>query len=264
MTEDGPHTPGRTGDRDATGDQPGRPAARPAAVPDAAAADEPDAADPESVAADYLVDYLGVLLPAPRGSRVRKVLFPDFRAEIGHRPRRARLGLHRAVLPRRRLLQLWLRSHRRLVARISRSAGVPVAERRLPAAAGGEPRGHRGRLPDGVPAAAVAGLSGAPGGVRRRLGGWLPHLRGRAAGDRRGLPAPGGIVALSPWWMLDCTHSSVHPTAPATRTSRLHRIADLAALAAAAPTRTPLESLLDADLSALPPVVGSRSARSRC
>src|SRR5882757_5990441 len=83
----------------------------------------------------YLVDYLGVLLPAPRGSRVRKVLFPDFRAELV--TGRGVSGSDSTVLYFHGggFFSCGLRSHRRLVARISRAAGVPVlsvAYRQLP------------------------------------------------------------------------------------------------------------------------------------
>jgi hypothetical protein len=139
----------------------------------------------------YLVDYLGVLLPAPRGSRVRKVAFADFRAELVAGP--GVRGSDSTVLYFHGggFFSCGLRSHRRLVARISRAARVPVlsvAYRQLPEV-------HLAVTVQDCLAAyrllLSRGYQGPPGGLRGRLGRRLPHLRGRAAGDRRG-PAGAG------------------------------------------------------------------------
>jgi len=61
-------------------------------------------------------------------------------------------------------------------------------------------------------------------------------------------------LRTSPWLDLACTHSSVITNSAGDPYIPVHRIADLAALLRGA-DEDPLESLLDADLSALPPVL---------
>ena len=202
----------------------------------------------------YLVDYLGVLLPAPRGSRVRKVAFHDFRAELV--TGRGVRGSDSTVLYFHGggFFSCGLRSHRRLVARISRAAGVPVlsvAYRQLPevnlaVTVADCLTAYRLLLSRGYQGHQVMFAGDSAGGYLT----FAVALRAIAAG----LPAPGGIVALSPWLDLDCTHSSVHPNSAGDPYIPVHRIADLAALLRGADS-DPLESLLDADLSALPPVL---------
>ena len=202
----------------------------------------------------YLVDYLGVLLPAPRGSRVRKVAFPDFRAELVAGP--GVRGSDSTVLYFHGggFFSCGLRSHRRLVARISRAARVPVlsvAYRQLPEV-------HLAVTVQDCLAAYRLLLSRGYQGHQvvfagDSAGGYLTFAVALLA-IAEGLPAPGGIVALSPWLDLDCTHSAGHPNGAGDPYIAVQRIADLAALLRGA-DEDPLESLLDADLSALPPVL---------
>ncbi|MDT7667221.1 MAG: hypothetical protein QOC74_4 [Pseudonocardiales bacterium] len=201
----------------------------------------------------YLVDYLGLLLPAPRGARVRRVAFPGFKAELvagaGVRgSENTMLYFHGGGF-----FSCGLRTHRRLVARISRAAGVPVlnvAYRQLPevnlAASVRDcleayrlllSRGYQGHQ-------VVFGGDSA--------GGYLAFAVALAA-MAEGLPAPGGIVALSPWLDLDCTHSAAHPNGATDPYIPVQHIAALRALLAGPDDA--LESLLEADLSALPPVL---------
>jgi acetyl esterase/lipase len=202
----------------------------------------------------YLVDYLGILLPAPRGTRVRKVAFPDFRAELVAGP-----GVHGSdstvlYFHGGGFFSCGLRSHRRLVARISRATRVPVlsvAYRQLPEVNLAMTvqdclAAYRLLLSRGYQGHQVVFAGDSAGGYLS----FAVALRAIA----EGLPAPGGIVALSPWLDLDCTHSSVHPNSAGDPYIPVNRIADLVALLRGA-DGDPLESLLDADLSALPPVL---------
>ncbi|WP_331532009.1 alpha/beta hydrolase [Pseudonocardia sp.] len=206
--------------------------------------------------AAFLFDYLGGLLRAPRGTRVRRVRFPRFRAEFVSGPGVPRSGEARGVILYFHgggFMACGLRTHRRLVARISRAAGVPVfnvAYRQLPTATLDETlrdcldayqlllrEGHR---PDRI---VFAGDS---------AGGYLAFAAAlRAAAES--LPAPAGIVGLSPWLDLECRHSRDYPTADTDPYLPKRRVIELAALVTGG--AAPLAPILDADLRGLPPAL---------
>jgi acetyl esterase/lipase len=68
-----------------------------------------------------------------------------------------------------------------------------------------------------------------------------------------GLPAPAGIVGLSPWLDLECRHSADYPTADTDPYLPKRRVIELAALVTGG--AAPLAPILDADLSGLPPAL---------
>ena len=208
---------------------------------------------PRTLRLAYLVDYVGLLLPAPRGSRVRRVQFPGYRGEwvLGPGVR----GSETAVLYFHGggFFSCGLRTHRRLVARISRAAGAPVLSvgyRQLPEVALAATvrdclDAYQLLLDRGYPGESVVFAGDSAGGYLA----FAVALRAMA----EGLPSPSGIVALSPWLDLDCTHSAGHPNAVTDPYISVRQIAALAPLLYGADG--PLESLLEADLSALPPVL---------
>lgn len=147
-----------------------------------------------------------------------------------------------------------IRSHRRLVSRISAAAGVPVLNvgyRQLPQASLAESvrdcldayrflldRGYRG---DQV---VLAGDS---------AGGYLAFAVAlRAAAE--GLPAPAGIATMAPWLDLECRYSLAHPNARSDPYLPLRRVARIIPLLFGG--NPPSDSVLAADpaaLTALPP-----------
>jgi acetyl esterase/lipase len=217
-----------------------------------------------------LLDYAGTLLRAPRGSHVARLTCDGYRAEwvlgpgvsgprtVGSEPvgpGSAGAGPPTAVLYFHGggFFSCGLRTHRRLVARISAAAGAPVLNvgyRQLPEVALSDTiddcmDAYRLLLRQGYPGEAVVFAGDSAGGYLA----FTVALRALA----EGLPSPGGIVALSPWLDLDCTHSAEHANGTLDPYIPVHQISALAPLLYG--DNGPLESLLDADLAALPPVL---------
>jgi acetyl esterase/lipase len=202
----------------------------------------------------YLSDFAGVLLPLPRGARTRPVGFEVFDAEtvrgrgLGAPDGRVVLYFHGGGF-----VGCGLRTHRRLVARISVATGAPVlnvAYRQLPIATLDESvadcvTAYRWLLDQGYRGDQIV-LAG------DSAGGYLTFATALAA-LADGLPGPGAIVALSPWLDLECAHSLGHANAATDPYLPIHQLARIAALLPGG--LDPLESLLEADLSALPPVL---------
>jgi acetyl esterase/lipase len=164
-----------------------------------------------------LIDPVLVVVRPPRGTRLRRLRLGGFESEwIWHRsmpdPQQvtdtAILYLHGGGL-----VLGGLNSHRRLLGRLSRAAGVPV----LNVAYRQNPHAH---VTETVEDCLVA--------YRYLLGSGLRPERIVVAGDsagggltfalalaalRAGLPAPGGIVAISPWVDYDSTSRLAHPNA---------------------------------------------------
>lgn len=202
----------------------------------------------------HLSDYAGLLLPAPRGTRRQPVPFELFDAELV-----LGAGVGGAATGGRVVLYFHgggffscgMRTHRRLVARISAAAAAPVlqvAYRQLPIATLDESMqdcldAYRLLLERGYDGSKVvfAGDS---------AGGYLAYAVALAA-IAEGLPAPAGIAALSPWLDLECTHSLEHVNAATDPYVPVNQLFHIGKLLPGG--RDPLEALLDADLSALPP-----------
>lgn len=201
----------------------------------------------------FLVDYLGALMPPPRGTRRHRVNFDGYPGELLLGPG-VRADTERAVLYFHGggFLSCGLRTHRRMLARLSRAADAQVlhvAYRQLPkvklrrtiddCVAGYELLISMGHPPEKI----VFGGDSA--------GGYLVFGVALRALER-GLPVPAGIMALSPAIDLDGLHHAEHAnfrTDPYISASVLPRLAALLA------DGDPLESLLTADLSALPPTL---------
>ncbi|MDJ0392649.1 alpha/beta hydrolase [Rhodococcus sp. G-MC3] len=161
------------------------------------------------------VDHLLWPLRPRRGTRLRTVDFPKFRAEWvwdrtvadpNSEQRAAIIYFHGGGL-----LACGLNSHRRLVARIARTGGVPLLNvdyRQIPAAHVTETledcvEAYRYLLDQGFMAERIVVMGDSAGGG-------LSFSLAMAARDR-GLPMPGAIVALSPWANYDSTIRQTHP-----------------------------------------------------
>lgn len=161
------------------------------------------------------VDPLLKPLRPQRGTGLRGVAFPDFRAEWvwgkgiadpDHHRDSAILYFHGGGL-----LSCGLNTHRRLVGRISNAAGVPVLNvdyRQIPRAHVTETvqdclTAYRHLLESGFSADRIlfAGDS---------AGGGLTFSLALAARDQ-GLPMPAGIAAIAPWANYDATVKRAHP-----------------------------------------------------
>ncbi|MGK5556645.1 alpha/beta hydrolase [Actinomadura kijaniata] len=196
-----------------------------------------------------------VVLPAPRWADVEGVRFADFRAEWVRAPRvaedRVVLYFHGGGF-----FSCGLRTHRRMLARLSAASGVPVLSvgyRQLPAA----PLAtsvrdcvhayrwllERGFAPERI---VVAGDS---------AGGFLTFAATLEA-MREGLPAPAALVAFAPLTDLDHESKVAHANArleaylPARRVRQLARM-----LTEGAEELDPAISPVNADLGGLPPVL---------
>jgi acetyl esterase/lipase len=209
-----------------------------------------------------LVDLAGLLLPALRGTKRESIALPNCRAELitgpGARPQgKVILYLHGGGF-----LVCGLRTHRRLVSRLSTNAKIPalsVDYRMLPkspisAAIDDALTGHRwlveqGYSPENI---VVAGDS---------AGGYLALATALALATKD-LGKPAGVVCLSPVvdLFLGRTESpnrrSRDPLVPL---SALEAVADIAAaaqaLAMVGGAGEPIKDILSADLSTLPPVL---------
>lgn len=206
---------------------------------------------PWSLKVGFLSEYAGILLPAPRGTRVQAQQFETFRGELVIGP---------GVTPADRVVLYFhgggffacgLRTHRRLVARISAAAGMPVlsiAYRQLPRhtlthALEDCLTAYRSLLARGYSEVTFAGDS---------AGGYLAIEAARLV-IQEGLPSPRSIVALSPWVDL-FGHIERHPR-QARRDAYVpaRKLASLGSFAVGADARQ--RPLLDADLTMLPPVL---------
>ncbi|POM24235.1 Carboxylesterase LipF [Actinomadura rubteroloni] len=196
-----------------------------------------------------------VALPTPRWARVERIKAGDVRAEWVRAPRaaddRVVLYFHGGGF-----FCCGLRTHRRMVARISAAAGasvLSVAYRQLPAAPLAVSvrdcvDAYRWLLEQGHDPAriVVAGDS---------AGGFLAFAATLRAMEE-GLPRPAAIVAMAPLTDLDHTAKAAHPNA---RTDaylparRVRRLAEL--LTEGVVPLDPALSPVNADLSGLPPVL---------
>jgi acetyl esterase/lipase len=159
-----------------------------------------------------LVDWSALGLRPLRGTRRRRVRLDGCQAEwlraSGVRSGRYLLYLHGGAF-----VCCGLRTHRRLVSRISSAADATVLAvdyRMLPrhpisTAVSDGVHGYRWLLDQGVAAERIV-LAG------DSAGGTLAFQVGLAAAAR-GLPRPAGIVALSPLTDFDATAKLVHPNA---------------------------------------------------
>ncbi|MEV6768525.1 alpha/beta hydrolase [Nocardia sp. NPDC051030] len=207
-----------------------------------------------------LADPLARVLVPPRGTHTRLVRFENFRAEwVWNRntvdPERVRdaaiLYFHGGGF-----VACGLNTHRRLVARIARESGMPlfnVDYRQLPWAHITDTiedcvAAYRHLLAQGFEAERiiVAGDS---------AGGGLAFTTALEARNR-GLPMPGGIVAIAPWADLDSTDKLAHPN------NRLDPFLSGEALAIPASwgfavdgRLDPIWSPVNRDFSGMPPVL---------
>jgi acetyl esterase/lipase len=199
-------------------------------------------------------DLAGVLLPLPVRARVEAVPFELFDAELvwgcGVRALREQVVLY---FHGGGFIVGGLRTHRRLVARISAAAGAPVlqiAYRQLPVAGLEESVedcliAYRWLLEKGYQASQVVFAGDSVGGYLA----FAAALRALA----EGLPAPGAIVALSPFLDTEGADRLSHAngtTDPYLPSDLFPKIVELLRRGP-----EPLESLLDADLTKLPPVL---------
>lgn len=161
------------------------------------------------------VDRLLLPLRPRRGTLLRKVQFPRFRAEWvwdsavvdpDTEQRAAIIYFHGGGL-----LACGLNSHRRMVARIARTCGVPVLNvdyRQIPEAHVTETvddcvEAYRYLLDQGFAAERIIVMGDSAGGG-------LSFSLAMAARDRK-LPMPAAIVAMSPWANYDSTNRQAHP-----------------------------------------------------
>lgn len=200
-----------------------------------------------------LFDLLGVLLPLPKGATTRRHRFGDVDGELVTGADVSEGSAMVLYFHGGGFISCGLRTHRRLVSRISTAAGAPVLHvdyRQLPQASLAQTvddcmtvyldlldAGHR---PDRI---VLAGDS---------AGGYLAFaVAHRALAD--GLPVPAGIAALSPWIDLTCGRSTAHLNARADSYVPVKKLAQIGRLLA--PTDDPLLGMLDADLTGMPPTL---------
>jgi acetyl esterase/lipase len=198
---------------------------------------------------------VGFMQPAIPGSRTKPVRFGGFPGELVTAPgvraddEHVVLYFHGGAF-----FCCGLRSHRRLVSRISAAAGMPVLNvgyRQLPVATLAQ------SVADGVHAYQLLLLRGRQASnvvlAGDSAGGYLAFAVALAAIEQ-GLPAPAGIATLSPWLDLDGRYSHEHPNGSRDPYLPMQLITRLLPLLYG--DRDPLPSLLDdADLSVLPPVL---------
>lgn len=213
-----------------------------------------------------LVDVVAGWLPAPRGATFERV---DFDGYVGEWARARDVRSDGLVLYFHggAFVACGLATHRHEVARISAACGLPVlsvAYRQLPTvplvgSVGDCLVVYRALLDQGFDPKKIVFAGDSAGG----------HLAFAAALGAldADLPAPAGIVALSPWLDLDPTAKLAHPNArrdayaPASRLPALVRLClgDEAEL-------DPRLSPVNRDLTGLPPVllIASESELLRC
>lgn len=202
----------------------------------------------------HVFDLVGNLLRLPTGAHAQHRAYGEFDAELvtGTGVSTSRdavvLYFHGGAF-----LSCGLRTHRRLVSRISTASEVPVLQvnyRQLPAAKLSHTisdcvQVYRALLDDGYDPTGIV-LAG------DSAGGYLAFATAlRAIAD--GLPGPAGVAALSPWLDLRCEHSAGHHNARGDAYLPVKQLAKIAGLLGDG--TDPLPSVLDADLSAMPPVL---------
>jgi acetyl esterase/lipase len=204
---------------------------------------------------NVVLEWLGRLQPSPRGTRIEPVAFDGFKAEWVRG--RGSDGSDRAILYFHGggFMACGLRTHRRMIARISAAAGVPalsiayrqIPQTTLPGTVADCVTAYRWLLDNGYEAEQiiVAGDS---------AGGFLSFAAPLKA-LQEGLPAPGAIVALSPLTDLDDARKLAHENLmldayiPGMRFDVISRylLKDL--------VPDPLHSPVNGDLAQLPPVL---------
>ncbi|MBJ8342031.1 alpha/beta hydrolase [Antrihabitans sp. YC3-6] len=164
------------------------------------------------------VDRLLLPLRPRRGTRLRMVEFPKFRAEWvwdcsvvdpDVEQHAAIIYFHGGGL-----FACGLNSHRRMVARIARTCGIPLLNvdyRQIPEAHVTETvddcvEAYRYLLDNGFAAERIIVMGDSAGGG-------LSFSLAMAARDR-GLPMPAAIVGLSPWANYDSALRKTHPNNP--------------------------------------------------
>ncbi|MCD0451566.1 alpha/beta hydrolase [Actinocorallia sp. API 0066] len=204
-----------------------------------------------------MIDAVSRVLVAPRRTVTVPVPFDGFRAEWVYGPGVARERGERVILYFHGggFVLGGLRTHRRLVARLSAAAGVPalsVAYRMapsvtLPATVADCVAAYWYLLDQGYTADQVvmAGDS---------AGGYLTFATPLQA-VREGLPAPGGLVALSPLTDLDHTGKLAHANARLDSYIPSARLPLLNALLFAGGAPEPPHSPVNGELAALPPTL---------
>lgn len=198
------------------------------------------------------VDLTGLMTRTPAGTLRERVPFHGFEAELLTAALAAPGAGMVVHLHGGGFAAGGLRSHRNLAARISDAAGLPVLNvgyRLLPRA------GLSTSVADCLDAYrwAVDNVDDPHSVVLSgdSAGGYLAFAVALRAVEE-GLPAPAAIVALSPWLDLACGESATHPNAardPFVSTRQL------ALVGARQLAEAGYQPLLDADLSALPPVL---------
>ncbi|MEV5827750.1 alpha/beta hydrolase [Spirillospora sp. NPDC052242] len=204
-----------------------------------------------------LIELAGALLPAPRGTEVVPVRGLGCAAEqvrgrgVPADPRRVILYFHGGGF-----VACGLRTHRRMIARISQAAGMPVLSVAY-------------RMPPKVPVATsirdcldayrwLLGRGVQPGNIviaGDSAGGYLAFAAALHA-RRDGLPRPAGIAGLSPFLDLDLEARIAHANEPLDPFIPARRLGDMVrtVFPDVAPT-DPLLCPLHADLRDLPPVL---------
>jgi len=216
-----------------------------------------------------LLEAAAGLLPAPCGVEVERVNFGGFVGEwVRPAPTEAPgepgvvLYFHGGAF-----VTCGVATHRYEVAMIAQACGLPVlsvAYRQLPTVRlSGSVEDclsvYRGLLAEGFDPARMV-LAG------DSAGGHLAFATALAA-LAEDLPAPAGIVALSPWLDFDSTTKLVHPNATRDAYAPVVRLAELARLLGAEFAEgLPDPSPVNQDLTGLPPVllVASESEVLRC
>ncbi|MFB8006806.1 alpha/beta hydrolase [Nocardia sp. NPDC056000] len=207
-----------------------------------------------------LADPLARVLVPPRGTRRRAVAFDRFRAEWVWNantvdPQRVQdaaiLYFHGGVF-----IAGGLNSHRRIVARIARESGMPLLNvdyRQMPWAHLTETiedavRAYQYLLDEGFePERIIFAGDSAGGGLA-----FTTALEAR----NRGLPIPGGIVAIAPWANLDSTDKLTHPNNAIDPLLSAEALAIPAAWGIAVDGKLdPMLSPVNRDFTGLPPVL---------
>ncbi len=211
-----------------------------------------------------LVETVAGILPVPTGVSFERVDFAGFTGEWA-RPATPSadpgvvLYFHGGAF-----VTCGIATHRRLVAGIAEQCGMPVlsvAYRQLPAV---RLTGsiddclfvYRGLLAEGHDPSRIVFAGDSAGG----------HLvfATALAAQAEGLPAPAGIVALSPWLDFDCAGKLAHPNADRDAYAPAHRLPALVKLLVADPEVD--TSPVNAVLAGLPPVllIAAESEMLRC
>lgn len=203
-----------------------------------------------------LLDLGAVLLAPPRGTKTTKVKGPGCAAEWV-RGRGVPAGSRQVILYFHGggFVACGLRTHRRMIARISQAAGMPV----LSVAYRMQPKVTiQTSIGDCVDAYRWLLESHAPGDIviaGDSAGGYLSFMAPLHA-LRDGLPRPAGIAALSPFTDLDIDVKTAHANAALDPFIPALRIRDMVRMCFpdAEPT-DPWLSPVHADLTGLPPTL---------